>query len=343
VSGITFSRALLVVAFPAIGLILACGGGDKPDPVPTQRVELNAGQILEKDKTSVVSIETTSYYGEGGGTGIVFEDATHVLTNAHVVVGAGSIKVVDPADSSKTFAAKVVGMSPCDDVALLSIERAAGLKPATFGDSTEVKAGDRVVALGFPGTLSTGPALPIVTEGTISRLRAEFEFSGQSDLIQNTAPINPGNSGGPLYNKYGEIIGLNSYSARGAQSENYAISSNEALAVAKQLKTGKHLDYIGIGVQPNYEDFAYDNDLAYLDGLVVMGVDPGSAADVAAPNPLKPGFLIFDVNDTPVYDVGDFCDILRSQSSGATLRIRFGAYDSNDKPYNNFLTNVKVP
>jgi S1-C subfamily serine protease len=327
----------------AIGLTLACGGGKKADPTPTQRAELNASQILEKDKASVVSIETTSYYGEGGGTGIVFEDSTHVLTNAHVVVGAGSIKVVDPADSSKTFAAKVVAMSPCDDVALLSIERASGLKPATFGDSAEVKPGDRVVALGFPGTLSTGPALPIVTEGTISRLRAEFDFSGQHDLIQNTAPINPGNSGGPLYNKYGEIIGLNSYSARGAQSENYAISSNEALAVAKQLKDGKHLDYIGIGVQPNYEEFAYDNDLAYIDGLVVMGVDPGSAADAATPNALEPGFLIFDVNDTPVYTVGDFCDVLRSQSSGATLRIRFGAYDSNDKPYNSFISNVKLP
>jgi serine protease Do len=324
--------------------LMACGGSGKKEPTPTAGpVELTAAQILEKDKTSIVSVVTNTPYGEGGGTGIVFEDSSHVLTNAHVVIGAGSIKIVDPADSSKSFAAKVVALSACDDVALLSVDRANGLKPATFGDSSKMQPGEHVVSLGFPGTLSSGPAVPIVTEGTVSRVRAEFDFSGQNDLIQNTAPINPGNSGGPLYNKFGEVIGLNSYSARGSQQENYAISSNEALAVASKLKAGKSLDYIGISVQPNYEEFAYDNDLAYIDGLVVMGVDPGSAADKAQPYAIEPGYLIFDVNNTPVYTTGDFCDVLRSQSSGATLRLRFGAWDNNDKPYANYIVDVMVP
>jgi serine protease Do len=251
--------------------------------------------------------------------------------------------VVDPADSTKSFSARVVGLSSCDDVALLSVDRATGLTPAKFGDSSKMQPGDHVVSLGFPGTLSSGPAIPIVTDGTVSRVGAEFNFSGQNDLIQNTAPINPGNSGGPLYNKYGEIIGLNSYNAIGSQSENYAISSNQALAVAKDLKAGKNLDYIGISLQPNYKDFAVQNDLPYTDGLVVMGVDPGSAADKAQPYPLDSGYLIFDVNNTPVYSVGDFCDILRSQNSGATLRLTFGAFDNNGNPYDGYTADVIVP
>ncbi len=348
----TLVKVMLVA--PLAFALVACGGGSKSsdstatpaEPAATATeagpVEQSAAEILENNKTSVVDVLTNTPYGSGGGTGIVFEDGTHVLTDAHVVIGASSIKVVDPADSTQTFPARVQGLSSCDDVALLTVDRATDLKPAKFGDSSQMQPGDHVVSLGFPGTLSSGPALPVVTDGTVSRLNAEFDFSGQRNLIQNTAPINPGNSGGPLFNKYGEVIGLNSYNAIGSQSENYAIASNEALAVAKELKAGKNLDYIGISLQPNYADFAAQYDLPYTDGLVVMGVDPGSAADQADPYPLQSGYLIYQVNDTDVYTVGDVCDILRSQNSGATLRILFSWYDSNNDPAD-YTTDVVMP
>jgi putative serine protease PepD len=346
-------RAALVYVVLGLGSagLLACGGSDEPEATPTPEAtatpeppaELTAADVLEQNRASVLQIVTTSAFGEGGGSGVVWEDATHVLTNAHVVIGAGAIKVIDPADGSRSFPAKVVALSACDDVALLSVERSSGLVPAKFGDSSAVEPGERVITLGFPDTVSEGPSNPIVTEGTISRVGATFSFGGQRELLQHTAPINPGNSGGPLFNSLGEVIGLNSYAAIDRQSENYAISSNEALSVGELLKAGKNLDYIGISLRPNDEDFAFDNDLAYIDGLVITAVDPGSAAEQASPYPLETGFLVFEVNATPVYSVGDFCDVIRSRSSGETIRIRFGAFDPDGLPYNDFQYDVVVP
>jgi serine protease Do len=341
----------VAVVVLATALVAACGGSSEPEATPTPEatatpegpVELTAGEILEANKTSVVKIDTTTPYGDGGGSGVVWEQEDWVLTNAHVVLGAGAIKVVDPADSTRSFPAKVVALSPCDDVALLSVERGSGLRPVTMGNSDEVEAGDKVTALGFPGTLSVGPATPIITDGTVSRVRATFETYGYRDLIQNTAPINPGNSGGPLFNQYGEVVGLNSFYAVGSQSENYAITSNEAVAVATRLKEGKHIDYIGISLEPNNDDLAFDLDLPYVNGLVVTAVDPGSAADNASPAPLAFGFEIFAVNDTTVDTIGDFCDIIRSQQSGSTLRIQFGYWGEDGEAYDDFIYDVVMP
>jgi S1-C subfamily serine protease len=332
---------LLGVGVAIATLLVSCGGGggDKDD----EPAVLTGPQLLEQNKYSVVDILTTTGYSGGGGTGIVWEESRYVLTNAHVVVGAGAIKIVDPDDGNKTYPARVVALSSCDDVALLEVDRIDSLKPAKFGDSKKVAAGDTVTALGFPATISSGPHTAIITNGNVSRVPATFEFTGQRDLIQNTAPINPGNSGGPLYNQQGEVIGLNSYSARGKQGENYAIASNEAVNVANKLKSGKNLDYLGLSLEQNDEDFAYDQDLAYIDGLVVTGVDPGSPADKASPNPMEFGFLIYEVNGTSVDTIGDFCDIIRSRKSGETLRIRFGAWDNNDKPFNNFQYDIVMP
>lgn len=290
----------LIVAVGALALIgtvvAACGGGggdDKktatvgPDntgqPVTTQRVPLDTATILNQNKNTVVDIETTDANGAGGGTGIVWGDSSHVLTNAHVVVGGGSIKITDPTDSSRSYPAKVIALSSCDDVALLQVDRAQNLQPAKIGDSDQVKPGDHVIALGFPATLSSGPVTAIVTEGNVSRVHATFDFGGQRDLVQHTAPINPGNSGSPLFNQYGEVIGMNAYSARGSQSENYAISMNEAKTVADELKAGKNIDYIGVTLEPNDRDFAEEEGFAYIDGLAVLAVDPE-----VQPTPLSP-------------------------------------------------------
>jgi S1-C subfamily serine protease len=341
----------MALAVASAALVAACGGGGDPKPTPTPEatatpagpVEKTAGDILDENKTSVVKIDTTTPYGEGGGSGIVWQTDNQVLTNAHVVLGAGAIKVVDPADSTRSFPARVVALSPCDDVALLSVERATGLTPAKIGNSDEVAAGDPVIALGFPATLSAGPAVPIITEGTVSRVRATFEYWGYRDLIQNTAPINPGNSGGPLFNKFGEVVGLNTFTAIGSQSENYAITSNEAVTLGQQLKAGKHIDYIGITLEPNNEQLAFDLDLPYVNGLVVTAVDPGSPADKASPAPLDFGYQVFAVNDTPVDTIGDFCDIIRSQQSGSTLRIQFGYWGDDGNAYDDFIYDVVLP
>jgi S1-C subfamily serine protease len=326
----------------ASAVAISCGGGGgSKDPTATAVPQpMDPAAILNANKTSVVKIEVSGPDGNGWGSGIVYQDGTHVLTNAHVVVGAGSVKVVDPADGTRSFPAKVVALSSCDDVALLSIDRAVGLTPAKLGDSAKLQPGQQVVTLGFPGTLSTGPSNPIITQGNVSRINATFASGGQRDLVQHTAPINPGNSGGPLFNMFGEVVGINSYYAYDKQAENYAITIHEAVAIAEKLKAGKNLDYIGISLTPNYRQLAVDWDLPYIDGLVITGIDPGSPADKAK---LDTGYLIFELNGTSVETVGQFCDVVRSQSSGSTLRVRFGWYDTAGKPFSNFVYDVIVP
>jgi serine protease Do len=339
--------------FAMLALVACGGGGDDDDdddngddptatteaePEPTTSPELSTAEIIEANKNSVVNIITTTPQGDGGGSGVVWEDSQHILTNAHVVIGAGAIKVADPENPNRTYAARVVALSACDDVALLEVDRGP-FEPAAWADSEEIGAGDDVVTLGFPGTLSGSDDI-VVTEGIVSRVNATYDFEGFDDLIQHTAPINPGNSGGPLFNMRGEVIGLNTFYAIGAQNENYAITSNEALFVAEQLRDGENLDYIGVSVARNYEDLAYAWDLAYIDGLVVTGVDPGSPADEADPYPFIWGDLIFSVDSTPVYTVGDFCDIIRSRNAGQTIEVQVGNWDSNGEPFNNFRTQV---
>jgi S1-C subfamily serine protease len=288
--------------------------------------------MLETYKPTVVEIAASGADGESTGTGFAWENGQQIITNAHVVNGAASIKVTDPVKPGTQYSAVVIGLSACDDVSVLKVERAS-FKPAKIGDSKKVSVGTHVVAVGFPGTVATsasGSSL-VVTEGTASRMSASFPDSGQRDLIQHTAPINPGNSGGPLLNTKGEVIGINSYSVRGAQAENYAIAINEALFVATKLKAGKNLDDIGISVVTNSKDLASENNLPYTDGLAVMSVRAGGPAAAATPYALHDGYTVGFIDGKFIGSVGAYCDVLRSHKSGDTIGIRFGAFGQNGR------------
>jgi serine protease Do len=337
---------LLILTALAIPFGLACGGGDDDDSSeptatsPTNVQPPTLQQIVDANKQSIVEIITSSAEGDGGGTGIVWENDKQIITNAHVVIGAATIKVADPADKGKTYPAKVIALSACDDVALLSVER-GNFKPLKTGDSSKVEAGTPVVALGFPGVAGqSGGSGLVVTEGIASRTKASFPDSGQTDLIQHTSPINPGNSGGPLFNRQGEVIGLNAYTIRGAQAENYAIAINEALFVANKLKAGKNLDYVGLNVVTNSRALAEQEGLPYIDGLAIVSVAPGSAATKTKPYALEAGYTVGFIDGKFIQDVGTYCDVLRSHKSGDTVKIRFGAFDTNGDPdlYDSELT-----
>ncbi len=335
---VTLRRFFGLVA--VVPLLAACGGGGDDDPTATATgaaTQATSGaaktptlqEIVDANKSSIVEIITSYSDGDGGGTGIVWENDRQILTNAHVVIGAVTIKVADPNEKGRTYPAKVVALSACDDVALLSVER-GGFKPVTIGDSGKVEGGTPVVAVGFPGTAGkSGGSGLVVTEGIASRTKASFPDSGQNDLIQHTSPINPGNSGGPLFNRQGEVIGLNAYTIRGSQAENYAIAMNEALFVANKLKSGKNLDYVGLNVVTNNSALARDEGLPYIDGLAIVSVAPGSAATKTKPYALKAGYTVGFIDGKFIQDVGTYCDVLRSHKSGDTVQFSFGAFNNN--------------
>lgn len=174
------------------------------------------GDVLQ----SVVSISTNI----GQGSGAIIDAKGYVITNVHVISGASTARATTY--SGKSYSANtLVGYDAAADIAVLKID-APGLEALSFGDSDDVKVGEKVIAAGNPAGLSF-----TVTEGIVSAFRT---FNGIK-YIQTDVPINPGNSGGPLINAKGEIIGINNFKIGGFESLGFAISSNKARSVVSKI------------------------------------------------------------------------------------------------------------
>lgn len=195
---------------------------------------LSNSEIIEKLKSSVVYIETT----DGSGSGFVIESNGYILTNAHVVQGVSSAKVIF-SDSSE-LSALVVGRDENIDLALLKVEK-LNIKKATLGDSDSVKQGDEIFTLGYPFGIKGDVSFK---EGTISRKLN----SGDKTYLEISADIHPGNSGGPLVNRYGQVIGISTAiygdSVQGisvGETIKLAIPVNIAKNTISDLKNGRSI------------------------------------------------------------------------------------------------------
>jgi len=183
---------------------------------------------------------------QGLGSGVVISSDGLILTNNHVVATGGTFTVTFN-DGSKAQAT-VVGTDPSTDLAVVKAQGVSGLKTATFGDSSQVKVGDQVVAIGSPeglqGTVTTGIVSALNRTVTASDNQGGSPYSQNNSAttykgaIQTDASINPGNSGGPLFNLQGQVVGINSsiYSTTdGSIGLGFAIPSNTAKTVAQKL------------------------------------------------------------------------------------------------------------
>jgi serine protease Do len=208
-------------------------------------VLLSIADVVAKVKPSVVAINTEStifgffnrpFTQEGSGSGWIIDENGIIVTNDHVIDGAESITVT--LDDGRTFPVDIntVATDPQRDLAVLKID-AKNLPAADIGDSSELRVGDWVVAIG--NSLGLGIS---ATNGIVSGLGISLSVSsGQTlhDLVQTDAAINPGNSGGPLVNMNGEVIGITSVkiAAVGVEGLGYAISIDEAIPVIQELLT----------------------------------------------------------------------------------------------------------
>jgi len=244
----------------------------------------------------------------GQGSGFVFaakdgllSDKTYILTNNHVVEGAGKINV--RLQDGREFEAKITGRDPQSDVAVIEIPT-GGIPPLKLADSAELEIGEWVIAIGNPFGLRH-----TVTVGVVSaKGRTTLGINDYEDFIQTDAAINPGNSGGPLVNLDGEVAGMNTaiFSRSGGyMGVGFAIPSNLVSAVANQLIQSGEVTrgYLGIVIQQLTPDLAESFGLDQHRGILVAQVAEGSPAAKAG---LRQGDVITAYQGEPVNDVGAF-------------------------------------
>ncbi|SMX66316.1 putative serine protease PepD [Brevibacterium iodinum ATCC 49514] len=269
----------------AIGLVAALLGGalafggnyalsalqnDEPRKVAEETIETpDWTQVAEKTSDSVMSIQVgTRGQVQGLGSGALYDDQGHVITNNHVVAPAdtpdGEIAVT--MKNGETTEAKIVGRDPSTDIAVIKLEQVPdGVKPLVMGDSKKLTVGDPVMALGNPlglaNTVTTGivSALdrPVSTENIGDDASSQEKEMTITNAIQTDAAINPGNSGGPLVNGDGQFIGVNSAAASLSQGEGgqsgsigigFAIPANQAVMIADQLISSGKAQHPFLGI-----------------------------------------------------------------------------------------------
>ncbi len=212
------------------------------------------------------------------GSGFIISEDGYILTNAHVVGSADGITV--RLTDKREFKAKVVGIDKRTDVALIKIE-ATGLPKVAIGDSSRLKVGEWVLAIGSPFGFDSS-----VTAGIVSAKGRSLPQENYVPFIQTDAAINPGNSGGPLFNLKGEVIGVNSqiYTRNGgSMGLGFAIPIDVAMDVANQLRTSGKVTRgrIGVTIQEVTRDLAESFGLSKTSGALVSSVEKGGAADKA--------------------------------------------------------------
>jgi len=212
----------------------------KPSPDSVLNIPQEGGlglqEIYAKNIPSVVSISCALPGGSSSGTGVVLTADGYLVTNAHVIEDAVSISVL--LTDGRTLSAQLVGMDTVSDLAVLYVN-ANDLTPAEFGDSSQLKVGDAVAAIGDPlGVELRGT----MTDGIISAINRDMNLNGRTvTLIQTNAALNSGNSGGPLINCYGQVIGINTMKigafsdSAGVEGLGFAIPSVTVKEIVDQL------------------------------------------------------------------------------------------------------------
>ncbi|GAA2855686.1 trypsin-like peptidase domain-containing protein [Streptosporangium fragile] len=292
--------------------------------------------IAQAVQPSVVSIEVRTASGSGEGSGVILSADGLILTNNHVVEGAGQGgQVTVKFSDGKIATAKIVGTDPATDLAVIRAEGVSGLTKASIGDSDRLKVGDPVLAIGSPLGLSGS-----VTAGIVSALnrtltvgddqgprqlppgwgREQRQGGGSTTIggaIQTDAAINPGNSGGALVNSNGEVVGINTAIAtnggEGSIGVGFAIPVNTASQVAQQLiETGKvsHA-FLGVSVTDAVGDAG---------GALVGQVTDGSPAAQAG---IRQGDLITKINDKAVEDAATVVGAVRGFKPGQKVTITY--------------------
>ncbi len=328
--------ALMGAGLIASGTTVAAATAPAPKLLPA---ESHTVALFEKAAPATVFIDTTAnrvdfWSGQnvevpaGSGSGFVWDKAGHILTNYHVVRGAASATVTFGDGTKKE--AKLVGVSPRHDLAVLSVE-GVHADPLPIGGSSALKVGQNTYAIGNPFGLDH-----TLTTGIVSALHRQLRGAdGQviENLIQTDAAINPGNSGGPLLNSSGEVIGVNTaiYSPSGASAGiGFAIPADTVARVVPQLIQKGAYSPPKLGIRSDERISARVTQRMNVKGLVILGVDQDSGAASAGLVPAiinqhgfitpKDFLLAVDGRETP--DVDSLLRALDVHKAGDKVKLK---------------------
>ena len=278
---------------------------------------------------SVVSISSMTSSGTSSGTGIIMSQDGYVITNHHVITGALVISVLT--NDNQEFEAALVGSDEMSDLAVLKID-ARGLKAAEFGDSSKLRVGDSVVAIGDPlGVQLRGT----MTNGIISAINRDLTVGDRTmTLIQTNAALNNGNSGGPLINCYGQVIGINtvkmsSYYTATASVEGlgFAIPISVAKPIIDELiENGYVAGRPAIGISGDSLPSYYRTYYRLPDGVYVTSVNEGSDAKAKG---IREGDIVTAINGERISSIDELNTVKNQYAAGdeVTLTVyRSGTY-----------------
>jgi S1-C subfamily serine protease len=320
---------LLLVAPGCQALDGGAGPEDVPPPVktPVAKHETPSGR-----RPGVVNIDTEQGLNStrAAGTGIVMDPSGLVLTNNHVIQGATTIKGTDT-DDRRSYTAQIVGYDRQSDVAVIRLYGASGLKAAVFGDPSSVGVGDPVTAVGNAGGKG---GTPTVVTGKVTSLdqtvTARDDSDGTSErltgMIETSAPIRPGDSGGPLLNTRGRVIGINTAASASftvgkskpkGTHRGYAIPSDRALAIARQIARGQASATVHIGRTAMLGVKVRSGD---TQGAQVVEVVPGTPADEAG---VPVGATIISLGGATVDSPTTLTGLMLAHHPGETVRMEW--------------------
>ncbi|MGH9065705.1 MAG: S1C family serine protease [Acidimicrobiales bacterium] len=317
------------VAQSSSGMTTTTAGSSGPSTAGAAALQQAYIDVVRKVKPSVVQITDSV----GLGSGVIYDSKGDIVTNDHVVLGAHGFKVQLPTGGGQ-LSATLVGSYPHDDLAVLRVNGAKDLHPASFGDSSRLQVGEIVLAIGNPLGYESS-----VTNGIVSatgRTVVEPQGNGSpngtiSNAIQTSAAINPGNSGGALVDLAGQVVGIPTLAAvdpqigGAAAGIGFAIPSNTVKDIAGQLIAHGHV------VNSHNADlgicaFPVSNGLGQPAGVGIQSLVSRSAAGKAG---VKPGDVITAINGTQITNLSDLQKVLGGLEPGQTVQVTIVRLDGS--------------
>jgi serine protease Do len=340
------ARSTITAGAPAAAPAPAGRYGVRPSASPLATPPLSFADIVERINPAVVNIDATSRGREprrrrgrvgppespdplegpdfgptrgdtprrGAGSGFIIDADGSILTNHHVVERAE--RIIVKLSDGRTFRARVIGADPDTDIALIKVDGQTGLPVAPLGDSSTLRMGEWVCAIGNPLGYEHS-----VTVGVVSFLGRKLFDMSLDDYIQTDAAINFGNSGGPLINSSGEVIGINAAISSRASGIGFAVPINGASAVLPQLRARGRVSrgYMGVGLRDVDQDLERSLQLPVDHGAVVQDITRGSPADRAG---LRAYDVIVSLDDRPIANDDQLIREIAGRTPGSPARLQ---------------------